>query len=126
MKPDTLLLRQVNPSWIQQGRVTSQVFQPTPKDRKKLSVYDGDQITPENSWKHFTERLGFVSVGVMAVTVSECAKENLLVKSDPALFPEHAVIDFTGLTENQIKQKAKRLKAAAETRSWLYQAENVL
>jgi hypothetical protein len=34
----TLLHRQINPSWVQQGRVTSQAFRPTPKDESKLSV----------------------------------------------------------------------------------------
>lgn len=44
MTPESLLLRQVNPRWIREGRVTSQVFRPTPKDEKKLSVYDGAKI----------------------------------------------------------------------------------
>jgi hypothetical protein len=50
----TFLLRQVHPSFVQAGRVTSQAFRPTPKDRSLLSVYDGDQITPEAAWIHFT------------------------------------------------------------------------
>lgn len=123
MNPDTLLLRQVHPSWIQQGRITSQVFQPTPKDKKRLSVYDGDRITPEQSWVHFTESLGFSSVGVMTVTMEECKKENLIARPDPAPFPEHAIIDFTDFSDNQIKQKAKRLKVHAENRSWLYRGK---
>jgi hypothetical protein len=28
--------------WMQQGRVSSQAFRPTPKDAKELSAYDGD------------------------------------------------------------------------------------
>lgn len=125
MNSNTLLLRQVHPSWIQQGRITSQVFQPTPKDKKRLSVYDGDKISPEQSWIHFTECLGYSSIGVMAVTVGECEREGLSAQSDPDLFPEHAIIEFTGNSENQIKQKAKRLKAAAEKRSWLYLEKTV-
>ena len=57
MTPETQLLRQINPSFIKKGRITSQVFSPTPKDKKKLSVYDGDLITPEEAWAHFTEQL---------------------------------------------------------------------
>lgn len=64
MNPTTLLYRQVNPSWIQSGRVTSQAFKPTPKDERRLSVYDGDLITPADAWRHYTESLGFSSVGV--------------------------------------------------------------
>lgn len=42
MTPDTLLLHQIHPSFIQYGRVTSQAFRPTPKDEGFLSVDDGD------------------------------------------------------------------------------------
>lgn len=120
MKPETLLLRQVHPVWLQQNRITSQVFRPTSKDQKKLSVYDGDQISPENSWKHYTEEMEYKSVGVMGVTEEECRKLVLTVKSDPMPFPEHALIDFSLYSENQIKQKSKHLKVLAESRGWLY------
>jgi hypothetical protein len=123
MTDETLLLRQVNPSWIQLDRVTSQVFRPTPKDEKRLSVYDGDQISAAGSWRHFTEVLGYASVGVLAVTQGECLQLALAVRADPTPFPEHAVIDFTGFDEGQIKKKSKQLRAAAMARDWQYQAE---
>jgi len=124
MTGDTLLLRQVNPSWIQEGRITSQVFRPTPKDKKRLSVYDGDLITAEKAWKHFTNELQFASVGVMAVTVHECNAQNLPAAPDPEPFPAHAVIKFDNLSPSQIAKKAKHLKKAAETRGWQYQFED--
>lgn len=123
MTPATLLLRQVNPSWIKNGRITSQVFKPTPKDEGCLSVYDGDQITAEASWRHYTIELEYRSVGVVAVTVCECKKHDLYVKHDPEPFPEHVVIKFTGYSKSQIEKKAKRLKEAAETRGWQYEAD---
>ena len=43
MTPDTLLLRQIHPGFIQGGRVTSQAFRPTPKDEFLLSVDNGDR-----------------------------------------------------------------------------------
>src|SRR3990172_10319534 len=101
MTPDTLLLRQVNPSWIQQGHISSQVFRPTSKDNKKLSVYDGDQISPEKSWEHYTKTLGYASAGVVAVSLTQCNGHGLRVRSDPHPFPEHVIIDFIGLSENQ-------------------------
>lgn len=118
-----MLLRQVHPSWVQQGRVTSQAFRPTPKDKHQLSVYDGDMITAADSWTHFCGTLGFQSVGVMAVTVAECSTLEIQARSDPEPFPEHAVIDFSGLAENQIEKKGKRLKAKAEERGWLHQSD---
>ena len=52
MNNETLLLRQIHPSFIQAGHITSQAFRPTPKDQNKLSVYDGDQISAEDAWQH--------------------------------------------------------------------------
>lgn len=123
MTPATLLFRQVNPSWIKNGRITSQVFKPTPKDKGCLSVYDGDQITAEASWCHYTIELEYQSVGVVAVTVCECKEHYLCVKHDPEPFPEHVVIKFIGCSKSQIEKKAKRLKEAAETRGWQYEAD---
>jgi len=123
MNDATLLHRQVHPSWFQQGRITSQVFRPTPKDQSLLSVYDGDLISAENAWRHYTGTLGYVSVGVVAVTVAECGTHKLQVRPDPEPFPEHAVVDFTNLPESAIKTKSKLLKAAADARGWQYAAE---
>ena len=47
------LHRQVHPSWVQEGRITSQAFSPTPKDAGLLSVYDGKQIAAEGSFNHY-------------------------------------------------------------------------
>ena len=121
MTPATLLFRQVNPSWIKNGRITSQVFKPTPKDAGCLSVYDGDQITAESSWRHYT--IKYQSDGVVAVTVCECKEHDLCVKHDPEPFPEHVVIKFIGYSKSQIEKKAKRLKEAAEIRGWQYKAD---
>ena len=121
MTSDTLLLRQVSPSWIVQGRITSQVFKPMPKDGKRLSVYDGDQMAPDDAWDHFTETLGFQSVGVMAVTVGECQSHALPAELDPKPFPAHAVIIFDNCSTTQVEKKAKHLKKAAESRGWQYQ-----
>lgn len=124
MNSGTLLHRQVHPSWVQQGRVTSQVFRPTPKDQKRLSVYDGDQITAEVAWKYHTAHLGYQSAGVLAVTMAECTAQQLDVVPDPQPFPEHVVIDFSGFAEDQVKRKAKHLRAAAEMRGWQYWGED--
>lgn len=123
MTAATLLHRQVNPAWIQAGRITSQVFKPTPKDEKRLSVYDGDQITAEGAWGHFTRSLGHLSIGVVAVTVGECNQHELPVEPDPKPFREHVVIKFDDCNNSQVEKKAKHLKKAAESRGWQYKAE---
>lgn len=123
MNDDTLLHRQVHPSWIQQGRVTSQAFKPTPKDNHKVSVYDGDLVDARGSWRHFTGELGCESAGVLAVSVLECCEQQLNAYPDPEPFPEHAVIDFTGHAENQIRKKAKSLRSFAQQRGWQFVPE---
>ena len=122
MTPESLLLRQVNPHWIREGRITSQVFRPTPKDEKRLSAYDGAKITLEDSYLHYTGTLGLTSVGVVAVSVTECRNESLPVVPDPKPFPEHVVIDFGSCSNAEIKSKAKRLTEAARFRGWQYSA----
>jgi hypothetical protein len=123
MKDQTLLLRQIHPNFLQNGRVSSQAFRPTPKDEQRLSVYDGDRIDPEPAYQHYTETLCFQSSGVMAVTVSECGALALPVASDPMpLFPEHVVIDFSAYSKKATEKKAKQLKAMAEVRDWLYRS----
>ena len=123
MNNATLLLRQIHPSFIQNDRVTSQAFRPTPKDEKKLSVYDGDMIDSVAAFEHYTQELKLVSVGVMGITVNECATLDLPCQNDPEPFPEHAIIDFSDLTERAITKKSKLLKKKAEARGWLYREE---
>ena len=120
MTDETILLRQVNPAFVQGDRISSQVFRPTPKDENLLSVYDGDQIGPGAAWEHFTGTLGFASDGVVGVTVGECVALALPARPDPAPFREHAVIDFSGFARGEIEKHAKRLRAHATTRGWLY------
>lgn len=121
MNPATLLYRQVHPSWIREGRVASLVFQPTPKDNGRLSVYDGDGITPGDAWRHYTGTLGLLSDGVVAVTLAECTNLQLSVVADPLPgFPEHTLIDFTGLPGSQVRRVAQRLRSAAGARGWLF------
>ena len=122
MTPATLLLRQVNPNWVREGRITSQVFRPTPKDKGQLSVYDGDQMTPQQAYAHYTQLLVLNSVGIMAVTVAECEKQGLPVVPDPVPFPEHVLVDFRAFSNSDIKTKAKHLTQAARLRGWQHKA----
>jgi hypothetical protein len=123
MTTETLLLRQVNPTWVQQGRITSQLFRPTPKDLNRPSVYDGDLIDAPSSHQHFTRVLGFESAGVVAVTVQECNDESLSAHPDPLPdFAEHAFIDFgTCQSRGEMKLKAEKLRDKAVSRDWQFQ-----
>jgi hypothetical protein len=123
MNPETPLLRQIHPAFVQEGRVTSQAFRPTPKDENHLSVYDGNQISAPAAWQHFVSNPVCRSVGVMAVTVGECEQQDLPVEADGIGYKEHCTIDFSAFKEKEIKRKSKALTAHANARGWLFQAE---
>ena len=124
MTESSLLLRQIHPTFVQNGRVISSAFRPTPKDEKRLSVSDGRRISPEGAWKRFTETLHLDSTGVLGVTFLECESISLPVCEDPKNEqPDHMVIDFTHLdTSGKIDRAAKTLCRFATERDWLYRA----
>lgn len=118
---DQLFHRQVHPSWVQEGRVTSQAFRPTPKDEGLLSVYDGAMIAPEPSFAHYTTVLKLAACGTVSVTPAEVSLVGLPSRPDPEPFPEHVVIDFTEpMTSAKLKAKAQVLAEKARLRGWTY------
>lgn len=128
MDKDTLLLRQVHPSWmvgdtISQQVFSSQTFRPTPKDNGLLSVYNGEVFDAYTAFDHFTSQ-GYPSVGVVAVTPGECDTIPVPVLADNEPFNGHCSLDYRALSGNSMKKAASTLKAYAQKRGWLYQQEN--
>jgi len=108
---DELLFRQVHPSFVRDGRVGSQAFRPTPKDKKLLSVAQSTKTTAAAAFELHTQCNNLSSAGTWAVTVSECQLLGLPVRSDevsdgPCPDSAHAVIDFTALSNSKIEHKA--------------------
>ena len=101
--------------------MTSQAFCPTAKDQQRLSAYDGDRISPEDSFKHYSR--SHESVGVLAVTVSECSALGLTVAPEPSLFPEHMTIDFAPFGRSQSKRAGKKLTELARARGWQFRPQ---
>lgn len=122
MNSDTILIRQIHPSFVQNGRVGSNAFCPTPKDDGKLSTYDGDMIDVESAWSHYTNDLGHQSTGSLGISKGECESLNLTLLADPEPFPEHVLIVFTAFGKGVIKKKSKQLKNIAVQRGWLFEA----
>ena len=122
MTGDTLLHRIIKSGWwLQHGAVSSQAFRPSINDHGQLSVYDGDRITPEDSWRHYAKDPSrLLPIGVLSVTVDECSNLRLKVHPDPATFPEHTLIDFSEFGRNQVRKKASRLRDCAMTRGWQF------
>lgn len=131
MTEDTLLHRQIHPSWVQNDSISSQAFIseqsiaslsfiPSTKDEDKLSLYNGEKFTPEESYTHFTKT--FKSTGVLSVTVNEVESiGSLTVYEDNDPFDGHSVIDYSLVdTQTQVKKKAKKLKNLAVARGWTH------
>jgi len=119
---NSLLHRQIHPDWVQDSRPTSQAFRPAPKDDNLLSVYDGDLITAERAWSHYTGTLARQSFGVCSLTVAECSQVSLPVRPDPKYFAEHVIIDFNGVGRKEQERRAKILSRCAKARGWQYKA----
>jgi hypothetical protein len=120
----TLLFRQIHPSFLQNGYPTYIAFRPFPRDNGHLSVYDGDMISPEQSYRHYTNEQELKSGGVMAVSVEECTSLELPAQSSPHHFKEHAHIDFTAYDKKQTDSKSKSLLAFAVARDWMYREDS--
>ncbi|AZQ59321.1 hypothetical protein EJ994_11070 [Maribacter sp. MJ134] len=124
MEENTLLHRQVHPSFIQGDRLSSlvfssQTFKPTPKDEKCLSVYNGDKYQPDESYEHYVDT-EMESVGVVSVSLQECNDIELPVVEDNIPFDGHSFIDYREKSNSQIKKKATLLKKKATERGWQY------
>lgn len=121
MNADTLLLRQAHPQFAPGGQLTSQVFYPFPKDEGLLSVDDGDQISPEEAFGHYTTVLRLESSGVWAVAKREADGESVPAVPTPEPDrPSHASLDFRGKSDKECRRIAKRLKALALQRGCLH------
>ena len=81
MNAQSLLPRQIHPSWIQSGQPSSLAFKPSKKDDNLLSVYDADCITAEDAYLHYTATLRLGSACVFGLTVYECIDEGLSAKA---------------------------------------------
>ena len=116
-----LLLRQVHPNFLTDGQLTSQAFSPFPKDKGKLSVYDGRLISPAQSFEHYTQKQELESVGVWGISNAEVIDTGLISKPDPLPgSPAHALVDFGIASDKECRKFAKKLKAFAVARGRLY------
>ena len=119
MDSDTLLWRQVHPSWVQANRATSQAFRPTPKDQGRLSVNDSGQIGAEDAWREYTVK--FSSSGVLAVTFGECQELGLqLIPAPIADSPSHMLLDFRPFSGGEQRKIAGILASRANDRGWQF------
>lgn len=127
--PAELLFRHVNPRFVVDGRPSRQAFSPTSKDEGLLSVDRGALTTAAAAHELFTSPSGLAlrCDGTWALTVSECATEDLRALSDPltsppekAANPAHAVVDFVGLPRKKAEAKGVKLLRFALARGRMH------
>lgn len=124
---DEKLWRQVNPGWVHDGRVSSQLFRPTPKDTGEVSVTRSSLVTPQAAHQHHTGTLGYASVGVFCVEVSEVNETGLRAVDDAHVDdgetrpPAHAYVDYKLIDSKKLQQRrASILRDKAEKHGWQY------
>lgn len=120
MTPDTLLWRQIHPSFLSANEPSSQAFRPTPKDHDRLSFDCGELISAEGAWRRYTETRGLQSTGVLGVKVEECQEQQLTAVLDGIPDPEHVSVDFSGKSQSQRKTISKLLRDQAVARGWQF------
>lgn len=134
MDKNTLLHRQIYPTFITGEKISHQAFPegsvvigsdaftPKPRDNDQLSVYNGEVFTPERSYQHYTEGLKLISQGVLSLSVKEVHSiEPLEAVADNDPFDGHAHIDFSRCpSKNQKKKRAGKLRDCAVKRRWTY------
>ena len=122
MNDTTELHRQIHPNHIRpDGGLRSPAFKPNQSDNFRLSVHDGDRITPRQAWLRYVRRYGGLrSAAVASVTVAECVQEGLSAIPDELEDdPEHAAIVFpSSLDDRSLRAKALALIVHAERRIW--------
>lgn len=120
-----LFFRQVHPNHCDGVTPNSVAFCPTPKDEAKLSVDDASLVTAEESWNHFTGKLGFKSAGTWAVSFEEIdtAGDLTLTRDRLEENAAHCLIDFSKVSsKGQMKKRAQLLAIRASARGCLFQA----
>lgn len=132
MSNKSLLHRQIHPTFVVNDIVSNQAFldnslnvssgafAPTEKDEDKLSMYDGEVFSAEDSFNHFSSK--YSSYGVLSVAIDEVNSETpLFIEKDNDPFEGHSSINFSLVSsKNQKIKKAGKLRNFAIERKWTY------
>jgi hypothetical protein len=131
---DEVFLRQVHPSWLPDGVLTSAAFKPSSKDNKLLSTLHGS-VGAEEAHRRWVDQPDRVSAGTWGVTVGEVDNTSFtrtldqqtvslaaLDDAEQRSEPDHVSIDFRNLSKEQRGQAARKLKDHAAARGCMHAA----
>ncbi|WP_369024082.1 hypothetical protein [Nocardia cyriacigeorgica] len=118
-----LIWRNVNPNWVDGGKLSSQAFRPTPKDVGKLSGAREGKVTADKHFHEFTNEFALASSGVWAVTVDEARRVEVRCvydaesESKPEPCPTgHTYLDYRVHGNSKIRRIGSALRDFAEER----------
>jgi hypothetical protein len=122
-EPGELLMRQVHPSQITEGRPAQSTFTPTDNDNGLLSADRESLISPKMAYERYLRNKNLAAAGgTWGVSVKEFLDLGLKSHADP--LPEnmaHALVDFTLVADRkQWRAKGKLVYARARDRGRLY------
>jgi len=115
-----VLLRQVIPQWIEDGRPSSAAFSPNSGDEGSLSVDRNSIVEPKAAFEAYLARKR-MSGGVWGLSVGECQSEDLKCYEDE--LPDngaHALVHFGEASKSAQKRIGARLREKAHSRGCLY------
>lgn len=120
-----LVYRQVHRNHVENSlRPTSSAFNPLVTggsdgvQTRELSAYNGNLVSAEEAYQHFTQELGRPSIGVLAVSEEECAELGIEVHYDGSGFPAHVSLRFPAMSRRATRRIARDLVDLAMARGW--------
>ena len=123
LESSELLMRQVHPSQITEGRPAQATFTPTNRDNGLLSADRESLISPKEAYERYLRNKNLVAAGgAWGVSVKEALDLDLNSYADPLQDnTAHALIDFSSIADQKLRQrKGKLLYAKARDRGRLY------
>lgn len=120
---EELLTRQVHPSQITEGRISSRSFTPTYKDAGHLSADRESLLSPRTAYENYLQRKKLTEAGgTWGVSIQEFLSLGLASYADPT--PDnsaHVLVDFTSAGDSKKQQTVGKLAyAKAKARGRLY------
>lgn len=121
---DERLHRQAAPAHLEQdGTLSLQVFRPTKRDERQLSVSRGSAISAKRAYEEHTAS-GLKSLGTLSVALGQVQDDAGLRCIDDSALPDipeaHAYIDFRPLTRRECNIAAEILVRVALENGWGY------
>lgn len=119
---DEILMRQVHPNVMQEGRLWSGAFTPTKVDNGLLSADRDSIISPKDAYERYLKAKALAQAGgSWGVSINEFKAIGLSCYSDPVAGNDaHVLVDFAAQGTDKERGLGKLAYAKASARGRLY------